>query len=158
MKRRSVPPDSKPRDLSRLLSRPVLRLRRLCKHCGISFVPKRKDQIYCKEDCRLAHYEVKYAPPDKTLMCARCGVNFTTTCLVKQKYCSVKCRRAAAEERYKDMMLDIISLEGEILSTVTLPVGKECEVYLDKPTIAIVASVRMRKRKEEESGVLRSTT
>jgi len=83
-----------------------------CRRCGISFVPKRKDQVYCSKACRKADYKDKYGfYKEVTKTCPVCGESFDTTMAAKQTYCSPECR-----EKNRKMKLDEAAarLEAEV--------------------------------------------
>lgn len=66
-------------------------------------MPKRKDQEYCDKNCRKEDYKTRFfgmTVTEKT--CKHCGSAFTTSCSVKQDYCNVYCREAAAEIRAEE--------------------------------------------------------
>lgn len=69
--------------------------KRVCPHCEVSFVPKRKNQVYCKYACRKAAQKMKTASALLTrVQCDFCGIYFAQK-RSHQKYCCKECRRSA---------------------------------------------------------------
>lgn len=72
----------------------------VCRNCGRGFVPKRRSQRYCNDECREAYYKVHYfAQTTAEKTCPNCGNTFTTTKPKKQVYCSPDCREDARKKR-----------------------------------------------------------
>ena len=73
---------------------------KVCVVCGKAFVARRKDAIYCSNECRQHDYFAKHYHPrqpiDKT--CAICGAHFTSK-WPRANYCSDECRRES-KRRY----------------------------------------------------------
>ena len=71
-----------------------------CVVCGKAFESRRKDAIYCSNECRQKDYFAKHYHPrqpiDKT--CAICGAHFTSK-WPRANYCSDACRRES-KRRY----------------------------------------------------------
>lgn len=74
---------------------------RACAHCGTAFIPRRKDQIYCKAPgswCVQAAYQArrKAGEPlrqvEQTKRCQECGNEFTAH-KSNARWCSSQCRR-----------------------------------------------------------------
>ena len=67
-----------------------------CVVCGKTFTARRKDAIYCSNECRHKDYFAKHYHPrqpiDKT--CAICGKPFQSK-WVRANYCSDECRKEA---------------------------------------------------------------
>lgn len=66
-----------------------------CADCGGFFKPRKSDQRFCSEDCRIAQYRKiypNYMQINITKVCPRCGQGFETTKPLVQTYCSVECR------------------------------------------------------------------
>lgn len=72
--------------------------RRPCRRCGANFVPKRSNQVYCIDACRIADYQEKYySPPKVTKRCPWCDEEFETSAPKKTVYCPEKgCQREHA--------------------------------------------------------------
>lgn len=67
---------------------------RLCKGCSIIFVPKREDQVFHDNACRIKYY----TPKEVMKTCEHCGSSFSTTCPDHQKYCNDDCRKEANKQ------------------------------------------------------------
>jgi len=69
-----------------------------CKYppCGAFFTPKRKDQVYCHDDCRKAHYsDIYFHVVEVFKVCPNCGKDFATTKPLIQIFCLPGCRTDA---------------------------------------------------------------
>lgn len=70
----------------------------ICKECGVSYTPKKKDQQFDKPACRKEWYNKHYFNREKvTLVCPVCQTSFETTKSGQQIYCSEDCRKTAQE-------------------------------------------------------------
>jgi len=78
---------------------PRLLLRKDCKNCGTRFQPKRKNQQYCSDDCRVTYYKEHYGSKSVDKVCPNCGDTFSTTMPKKQTYCKPECRVEAQRKR-----------------------------------------------------------
>lgn len=71
-----------------------------CQGCGGSFLPRKKNQKYCTDTCRVKYYSEHYfVKVEITKVCLNCGASFPTTCPKKQDYCSPDCRIDAQRKR-----------------------------------------------------------
>lgn len=76
--------------MTRKKAAPLRSPRRSCRRisCGILFVPKRSNQVYCGDACRIEDYKEKYySPPKTTKTCPWCGDTFETSAPKKTIYC-----------------------------------------------------------------------
>ena len=69
---------------------------KVCVVCGKAFTARRKDAIYCSNECRHKDYFKKHYHPRQPIdkVCAICGKPFQSK-WVRAKYCSDECRREA---------------------------------------------------------------
>lgn len=72
-----------------------------CKFCGIPFIPRRKQQVYCSKECLKLYYKLEYPLPLPRL-CVYCGEEFTPRTKGKT-YCSKKCARMAYYKRHSTL-------------------------------------------------------
>ncbi len=77
--------------------------RRQCRRCSVSFTPRRSNQVYCTDSCRVDDYKEKYySPPKVTLVCPWCNEEFDTSAPKKTIYCPEKdCQREHAIDQMK---------------------------------------------------------
>lgn len=80
-----------------------------CKNeeCGRNFLPKRKTQKYCNDDCRVAYYKKHYGSQEVEKVCPNCGNTFTTTMPKKQTYCEPGCREDAQKKRIEGKLAQL---------------------------------------------------
>jgi hypothetical protein len=91
----------KARNTNRLQNRrrqPVVQdAERFCTHCGKSFVPKRRDQVYCNAGCVVMAYQKRrrggepLRQVEQIKTCVECGNEFTAY-KSNAKWCSKICR------------------------------------------------------------------
>lgn len=73
---------------------------RRCKACFNKFVPKRRDQKYCNDQCREDYYaQMRERGVTTHKVCPQCGSGFDTTSPHKQTYCSAECRQEHQQQR-----------------------------------------------------------
>lgn len=86
------------------------KLTRKCPNCGITYMAKQSNQVFCSEKCqyeatlrtRRRLNQEKFIP--KLRICPHCGKNFATTLQAQDKqYCSDWCRNRAAHARGKEI-------------------------------------------------------
>lgn len=101
---------------------------RRCRHCGTSFVPKRRDQVYCKTACRRID---QYKPVSIEKECDNCGGLFSTTSPLKTHYCD---RPECVEDRKSKKTILVIEVTVDTGVVYTLDIKEGAQYQLNTPS------------------------